>query len=291
MQKYLELPIDKPVEFRECGILKSKTPFLHSSRILKVNGVLVGIKGVLEIEQEGIHYAMGPGDMLMLHANRHHSGTAACSDLEYYWCTFFSEKSTYLSSKSADLIYDQLRKPRNESEKRYVLLPEFMSCPHASRIDIIFRQMLNGDQMHYMPEAMNYLCMSLLFEITQQMLDLKSTKKEENMRLGTILAWLRANCVNPLCYENLEGQFHYNIHYLSSLVKSATGYPLVTYINKLRVEKSKEYLLSTDLPVQKISLMVGFSDEHYYMRMFKKFEGMSPTMYRNSHPYTYITDK
>lgn len=52
------------------------------------------------------------------------------------------------------------------------------------------------------------------------------------------------------------------------------------YIKKLRVEKSMELLLHTDLSIEEISQRVGFSSASYYSKNFKKLLGSSPLRYK-----------
>jgi AraC-like DNA-binding protein len=43
---------------------------------------------------------------------------------------------------------------------------------------------------------------------------------------------------------------------------------------------AKELLANTDLPVSQISAAVGFNDQNYFSRAFKRFTDMSPMEYR-----------
>jgi transcriptional regulator GlxA family with amidase domain len=52
------------------------------------------------------------------------------------------------------------------------------------------------------------------------------------------------------------------------------------YIEKLRIDKSKELLSDTDLTVGEISNVVGFNDPFYFSKVFKKNTGHSPVDFR-----------
>ncbi len=52
------------------------------------------------------------------------------------------------------------------------------------------------------------------------------------------------------------------------------------YIITKRIEKAKELLNITDMPVSGIAYEIGFNDPLYFTRMFKKKVGTSPTRYR-----------
>lgn len=52
-------------------------------------------------------------------------------------------------------------------------------------------------------------------------------------------------------------------------------------ILRLRIEKAKEYMETSDKKVYEISQAVGFEDTGYFSRVFKKYTGMSPKEYKN----------
>ena len=62
--------------------------------------------------------------------------------------------------------------------------------------------------------------------------------------------------------------------------KSATGVPLIEYLQNLRIEHGKHLLETTDLPVEEISAEVGYSDSSFFRRLFKRLVGLTPAAYR-----------
>lgn len=68
--------------------------------------------------------------------------------------------------------------------------------------------------------------------------------------------------------------------YLSAEFSRLTGYTLVSFLNLLRLNASKELLTTTDTPLGEIALSVGITDVFYYSRLFKRFFGVTPGQYR-----------
>ncbi len=64
------------------------------------------------------------------------------------------------------------------------------------------------------------------------------------------------------------------------IFKSKTGISPQAYINEIRIQKSKEYLLSSDFNISQISNNVGFENPMYFSRLFKIKTGISPSGYR-----------
>jgi AraC-like DNA-binding protein len=77
---------------------------------------------------------------------------------------------------------------------------------------------------------------------------------------------------------------HFDLHpsYLSRYFKEQTGETLAEYINKYRIDQSKPLLLRDELLIKDISTQVGFFSINTYIRLFKKFEGITPSFYREN---------
>ncbi len=71
-----------------------------------------------------------------------------------------------------------------------------------------------------------------------------------------------------------------NASYLSSQFKKEVGVSLTDYVNNSRIDRAKQLLLETNLPIKSIAEQCGISDIYYFGRLFKKITGVSPTEYR-----------
>lgn len=81
--------------------------------------------------------------------------------------------------------------------------------------------------------------------------------------------------------------FNINKTYLSKLMKEQLGYSFTEYTTIIRIKKAKELLVGDILysNIYEISNKVGFKSQHYFSRVFKKSEGVSPMEYRNKYFY------
>ncbi len=68
----------------------------------------------------------------------------------------------------------------------------------------------------------------------------------------------------------------YHSWIFSKLFYRETGEKFSDYLTRIRIEKAKELLTSTDKPIQEIALEVGFNDAGYFTRRFKSYEGTTP---------------
>lgn len=71
--------------------------------------------------------------------------------------------------------------------------------------------------------------------------------------------------------------------YLSTLFSRHLNCGFVDYLNKIRVEHACVYLAQNYFKTYEISYKVGYRDEKYFSRVFKKVMGMSPSEYKKKH--------
>jgi len=79
--------------------------------------------------------------------------------------------------------------------------------------------------------------------------------------------------------EEIAAKLHVNRNYLSQLFKKVTGEPFVMYINKHRIRKAKELMMTGNYMVYEVSEMVGFQNSTYFSQVFKSITGYSPSEY------------
>ncbi len=68
--------------------------------------------------------------------------------------------------------------------------------------------------------------------------------------------------------------------YFSKLFKKEIGVNYTTYINNKKINYAKKILKTTDMPILNLSMDLGFEDCGYFIRVFKKLEGVTPKKYR-----------
>ena len=79
------------------------------------------------------------------------------------------------------------------------------------------------------------------------------------------------------------GMCNLSISHFTHRFKAVTGKSLKEYVAYIRVEKAKELLYNTNLSVKEIAESVGYSDQNYFSRIFKKYSGESPLGYRKKY--------
>ncbi len=85
---------------------------------------------------------------------------------------------------------------------------------------------------------------------------------------------------NPLTLEEVAAYVHLHPSYFSTLFKSSTGSSFKEYLNMVRIEESKRLLSNTDYSIIDIAVAVGFEDQSYFSKVFKKYTGLTPKQFR-----------
>lgn len=91
--------------------------------------------------------------------------------------------------------------------------------------------------------------------------------------------------------DHLSDYLNINKSYFCTLFKDETNETFTQYLNKKRIEKSKELLLNPDLSIMDIALNVGFNNQNYFNILFKRFTNMTPLQYRKQFSNKITTNK
>jgi len=71
--------------------------------------------------------------------------------------------------------------------------------------------------------------------------------------------------------------------YLSSMFKKSTGKTISEYIIEVRIEKSKDFLMDSQMKLYEVARKVGYNDPNYYAKVFKRLVGYTPSEYREKY--------
>lgn len=104
--------------------------------------------------------------------------------------------------------------------------------------------------------------------------------KPKNKKLMPALEYIHTNTHLMVSLEKAAQLCHLSNGYFSRSFAKEFSTNYTAYISKLKIEWAKEILTKTDLPITQISDQLGFSDSGYFTKIFKKYEYLTPTLYR-----------
>jgi YesN/AraC family two-component response regulator len=107
-------------------------------------------------------------------------------------------------------------------------------------------------------------------------------KKSQNVELlEKIVQQLQETYMHPdLCLEAVADRINISKGYLSQFFKEQTGVNFSEYLENIRMQRAKELLSVTDLPVYEIAERIGYNSSNTFGRAFKRFYGVSTSAFR-----------
>ena len=95
-------------------------------------------------------------------------------------------------------------------------------------------------------------------------------------------AYIKENLAEKLTLEDAAEHVSLSKSYFCRILKDELGYTFTKHVNHLRVERAKLYLRDSTMSIADIAYAVGFDDQSYFTRIFKKLTNVSPGQYRKS---------
>jgi AraC-like DNA-binding protein len=99
-------------------------------------------------------------------------------------------------------------------------------------------------------------------------------------KIEAIKQYISQHYAEPLSLVSIADTLNLTPKYISRLFKEETEENLSDYLARLRIEKAKEYLCDYTLKVGEIACLVGIDSRATFLRLFHKYEGVSPKEYR-----------
>lgn len=93
---------------------------------------------------------------------------------------------------------------------------------------------------------------------------------------------INENYMYEITLDDLCGISGMSKQHLCRLFRKVLGVRPMEYIAKRRIQAAKEILSGTGAPIEEISERVGFCTSSYFCKLFKRYEGITPTQFRRS---------
>ena len=190
---------------------------------------------------------------------------------------FFENKRLRLDRRHIPYLYSII-----DESKRTFDLP--YSDPALKKMPLLANPTLGGSQL--IKNLLEILLINIMRDETEQKNQNATFLRQEefdNRITGQALAFLRAHVRERISVEELCKQIHYNKSHLFAQFKESTGYSVMAYFTKLKIEESKRLLRQTDKTVAQIAEELSFDTPNYFSKTFKKWTRYTPSTYRKIH--------
>lgn len=103
----------------------------------------------------------------------------------------------------------------------------------------------------------------------------------KNYAVNRIITYLNENYEHKISLEQIAHNMYLSPVYISKIFKEETGESPINYLIKIRLEKAKDILLTSDGgSIKNIANQVGYDDVYHFSKLFKKYYGISPLYYK-----------
>lgn len=187
---------------------------------------------------------------------------------------FFENKKISVAKNNAKYIYNIL----NEGRKTFDIS---FSDPNLKKMQLLASPSLGGEQI-----IKNYLEIFLINLLRSQTETGNANsifirEKEYAVKQISDLIYLLENSVyTTLTIDEILKNTYYGRAYLMRLFKKETGYSIMEYFIKLKIDKAKDLLRDKQLSVREISDKLAFNEPNYFTKTFKRITGFTPSAYR-----------
>lgn len=94
------------------------------------------------------------------------------------------------------------------------------------------------------------------------------------------LSYIQDNYSKKISLASVADHVGLSSGYLCRIFKDETGVSINSYINNLRMTRAGELLADKNSYIKEVAISVGFEDQLYFSRLFKRYYGVTPSEYR-----------
>lgn len=114
-----------------------------------------------------------------------------------------------------------------------------------------------------------------------QQVSIESDSSNNQSRLHYVLNYIHEHLTEKIAVDALSRKAYLSRNVFFKWFKEQFGITPLDYINNERIKLAKQLLAKPQYKVNTVSNMCGFSDVNYFVRLFKKTEGITPKAYQD----------
>ncbi len=134
-------------------------------------------------------------------------------------------------------------------------------------------------------EDITYVHDIMCEDYTERMKEILS-HKIQSRHILTAVDYIYDHLNGRIKESDVAGQIGVSPEHLSRLFKSETGFSFSEYVMKVKIDTAAKMLEFTELSVSQLAMQLAFSSQSHFSQMFKKYMGMTPSMYRSTRART-----
>jgi len=232
------------------------------------------VSGSLVMQLDGVEIKGNAGDYFLITGGIVHSYTPYDCHYEcvVFDMTFFVKEHSSRSQKLFDIAYQN-----KILNSYYPVKTQKETAVFNNIFDALATRNL-GFELIVQGEF--YRFFGLAF---QNNLFSKDEKLPDHLRkmkqFKSAISFIQQHYSEDITLDDIADSVHMNANYFCRFFKSFVHQTPVQYLNYYRIESSCEKLASTSLSITEVAFACGFNDVSYFIKVFKKYKGLTPTDY------------
>lgn len=235
-------------------------------------------RGQLQVNIGGADYTASQGCVLIVNPQQLHLMGSEDTDVLYHTLLFPLE---FLSFQTQDALEQTVFLPLRTGQKTFPCrVPDaVLTDNNLALLDMVIR--INQEKSPCYQLQTRLLLLQFLMEVLKAQPLLSSVDGASDRMQKELLEYIRMHYCGKITLEQLASLFHLSPKYLSRYFKEHFHLTLTQYIAHLRMNHARSLLEKTSLSVTEIAMQSGFSGVSFFIREFKRENGLSPGQWRN----------
>ena len=120
----------------------------------------------------------------------------------------------------------------------------------------------------------------IMLRFTDFVFDLREVKHAD--AIYRAVQYVHQNFAEKITLDAVAREVYLSPAYFSKVFKDELKVSFNNYLNRYRIDKARDILRNTSIALVDVAAMVGYEDQSYFSKVFKKIAGVTPGRYRES---------
>lgn len=248
-------------------------------------------EGCCRITMDNAEYFLREGSLFFVPAKhlyiRHPVGQAFCT-LNYIHLRFPTDISR-LDTNSVRALFSSRHGADSDAEHTYAAAPLTELGERSDEAYSLFEEAVGASLKNDIDSATRAALsvMRLLLiaaSVTAESLNIpygRAASPDQTHKLGEVVSYIRLHVKERITLDDLCGVCNFSKQHLTRLFTAEFGKTPTAYILEYRINCAKELFFTNPyISVREVADEMGFEDQHYFSRLFKKVAGITPSAYK-----------
>lgn len=270
-QEYVEHPQVRRLYLTDIGFFpNAKGHFRERKEGIEENIFLYCMEGEGTISVEGRKYTLHANEAFCIpRMRRHHYFSSKENPWSILWVHLKGEDTKYFPIEECRVVQFQSQHATNRMQFLFDLLFRVLDGNYTLGNFIYISQVL-----------------SLILAETYDREKVDGTL-EQNKHVTNIIRYMEKHLEENLSLEQIVEDFELSKSYLNAIFQKYTQHSPMDFFINMKMKRACELLRAGNLYIYEVAQRLGYADQYYFSRTFKKVVGMSPKEYRESDYFHY----